>query len=104
MRVYIAGPITKGERTTNIRNAILAGDAVFKAGHFPYIPHLDFLWEMVAPSSYEDRLRLDFAWLSVCDALIRLPGPSAGADREVVEAMRLGLPVFNGVEEFLGTI
>jgi len=37
---------------------------------------------------------LDFFWLSRCDALLRLPGDSNGADQEVVEAERLSMPIF----------
>ena len=35
-------------------------------------------------------------WLASCDELVRLPGESAGADREVSEARRLGIPVVFG--------
>ena len=101
MRVYIAGPITQGERTENIRNAILAADALRLAGHAPYVPHLDFLWGLLIPVSYEAWLALDFAWLAVSEALVRLPGASVGADREVAEAHRLGVPVYYGVDKFL---
>lgn len=104
MRVYIAGPISKGNHAKNMRVAIFAADAVFKHGHYPYVPHLDFLWEVVAPNAYEDRLRLDHEWLKVCDALIRLAGDSPGADREVKWAEEIGIPIYWGVEQFLDKV
>jgi catechol 2,3-dioxygenase-like lactoylglutathione lyase family enzyme len=40
-----------------------------------------------------------------CDAVLRLPGDSAGADLDVATAERLGLPVYHGLAEIprLGT-
>ncbi len=102
MRVYIAGPYTKGDVVENVRTAVLAGDAVFEAGHFPYVPHLTHLWHMIRPRPWQDWMRLDLAWLEACDALIRLPGESKGADLEVRHAAKHLIPVFASVEEFLG--
>lgn len=101
MRIYIAGPISKGVLHENVRQAVLAADAVFRAGHAPFVPHLDFLWELVAPCTYESRMAYDFEWIKVCEALIRLPGESAGSDREVALARELGIPVYFSVDEFL---
>jgi len=104
MRVYIAGPISLGDRVANIRQAILAADRALRAGHTPFIPHLDFLWELVVESPYETRMSYDHEWIKVCDALIRLPGESKGADREVVWARELGIPVYFGIDEFLDVV
>ena len=102
MRVYIAGPISLGDRVANIRQAILAADLVLRAGHTPFVPHLDFLWELVVGDApYEGRMAYDHEWIKVCGALIRLPGASSGADREVVWARELGIPVYFSVDDFL---
>jgi hypothetical protein len=37
--------------------------------------------------------------LSRCDAVLRLPGASRGADLDVARARELGLPVFERVED-----
>jgi hypothetical protein len=37
--------------------------------------------------------------LQHCDAVLRLPGESAGADLDVATAKRLGLPVYHDVTE-----
>ena len=104
MKVYIAGPIAKGPRGQNIRNAIDAGQAVLESGHAPFIPHLNQLWDIVHPGTGEQWLAWDFEWLMVCDALIRLPGESAGSDEEVALAESLGIPVFLGLDDFLGSL
>lgn len=104
MRVYIGGPITLGHMIDNIRTAIQAATVIRDLGHAPYVPHLSLLWDLVCPRPYEDWLALDLEWLAVCDCLVRLPGESPGADREVAEARRLGLPVYEGVEAFVGRV
>jgi hypothetical protein len=99
-RVYIAGPYTKGDVCVNVRNAVHAADAVHALGHAPFVPHLTHLWHMVSPKDYQEWLALDIVWLSRCDCLVRIEGESNGADLEVKEAMRLGIPVYYGVAEF----
>ena len=101
MRVYIAGPITKGNQMENVRAAIDAADAVLRAGHAPYCPHLTLFWQVIFPAPYETWMKLGKEWLTVCHALIRLPGESEGSDREVAWARERGLPVFSSVEAFL---
>lgn len=101
MRVYIAGPYTKGDVVENVRNAVLAGDEVFEAGYFPYIPHLSHLWHTIRLRPWEDWMALDLQWIEACDALIRIPGESKGADMEVVHARKHVIPVFYGVAAFL---
>lgn len=53
------------------------GDAVFEAYQYPVAERL----------------------LSRCDAVLRLPGASRGADLDVARARALGLPVVHHVEE-----
>lgn len=51
--------------------------------------------------THADWLAIDFEFISRCDALVRLPGDSVGADAEVAEANRLQIPVFRSVEEVI---
>lgn len=99
MRVYIAAPYTHPDPIVNTRNAILAGEEVSNRGHIPYIPHLNLLWHMVAPHEPSFWYAYDLCWLPLCDALLRLPGASEGADREVEQAKALGMPVYYSIEE-----
>ena len=52
-------------------------------------------------ATHADWLALDFAWLDVCDAVLRLPGDSDGADKEVAHAQERGIPVFTSIEELV---
>lgn len=101
MRVYIAGPYSAGEQAELVREAVLVGLAVFRHGHMPFIPHLYHFAHYLCPQPYEAWMTLDLSWLAVCDGLIRLPGTSPGADREVERARQLGLVVWAGLDAFL---
>jgi hypothetical protein len=101
-KVFIAGPYTKGDVALNVRKAARAADRVWAAGFTPFLPHLTHLWHLISPHPYLDWLALDLEWLAVCDHLVRLPGESGGADGEVARALELRIPVYEGLEEFLG--
>ena len=103
MRVYVAGPYTKGDVALNVRRALAAGQQLVEAGHAPFVPHLTHFWHLVFPGPYEQWIRLDLEWLPFCNALVRLSGESAGADGEVKVAMSLGIPCYTSVEAFLNT-
>jgi hypothetical protein len=97
MRVYVAGPYTKGDVVINVRKAIEAADQLAALGHYPFIPHLSHFWHLVAPHKYLFWIEQDLAWLNKCDALLRLPGESKGADLEVATARKLGLKVYTSI-------
>jgi hypothetical protein len=92
--IYVAGPYGKGDPVVNTRNAILVADKLSELGFVPFIPHLSLLWHMVSPHEVDFWYSYDNEWLKKCDALLRLPGESPGADAEVELAKSLGIPVF----------
>lgn len=92
-RIYIAGPYSKGDVVMNLRAVILVADKLAQAGHFPFIPHLSHFWHLLCPHDYEFWIGQGLAWLEVCDYVLRLPGESIGADREVERAKELDIPV-----------
>lgn len=92
--VYVAGPYSS-DPVMGTRKAIHVADAIWEAGGAPYVPHLTHLWHLISPHPYEDWLELDLVWVSRCDMLVRLPGKSSGADREVAHAEQECIPVFN---------
>ena len=104
MRVYVSGPYTHGDPLQNVKTAMAVAGALLDVGHAPYVPHLSHFLHLHQQRSYEDWMTLDLAYLAVCEALIRIPGFSPGADREVAEAERLRIPVYSSVEEFLGAL
>ena len=99
MRIYIAAPFSTGDVTTNIRNAILAGDKLLEMGHIPYIPHLSHFWHYISPKPWDVWLEIDKNWLDICDAVLRLPGESKGADMEVELAKKLCLFIYYSLGE-----
>ena len=94
IKVYIAGPYTIGDTQRNVAHAMEMFNQVADAGYFPHCPHLYHFLHVDRPREYEEWLRLDFAWIDVCDMVIRLPGESPGAEREVERANELGIPVY----------
>lgn len=99
MKIYVAGPYTKGDVAINVRNAITVGNNLRALGHTPFIPHLTHFWHMQLPHDVDYWYAYDMEWLKVCDAVFRLPGESKGADAEVAEAKKLGLPVYTSYRE-----
>lgn len=94
MIVYVAGPLgTPWDWPINVAAAVAVGNKIIDAGHVPIVPHLAVHLHKAKARSYEEWLALDFKILARCDALYRMPGVSPGADREVAEADKLGIPV-----------
>lgn len=98
--VYIAGPYSGGDVVVNVQTAIHAGNLLWKAGYFPYIPHLTHLWHMVTPMPYEHWLEVDLHPLLKCDAVLRLPGESSGADKEIEFAEAHKIPIYYALSDF----
>ena len=98
-RVYIAAPYTKGDVAVNVRSAYEAANRLADLGFAPFVPHATHFWHLLFPRPYEFWLALDNEFLPCCAAVLRLPGESNGADKEVALAQRLGLPVFTSVRE-----
>jgi hypothetical protein len=115
--ILIAGPYRSGtnddpERMANNLKALEeAAWPIFEAGHIPMIGEwvalpvlssagatggpLDPLAERVM---YPTAERL----LQHCDAVLRLPGESKGADQDVAIATQRGIPVYHALEEVPG--
>ena len=99
MRVYVAMPYTQGDPQANTDAAIDAAEEVARLGHTPYCPHLTHYWELRHHHEYQFWLDYDLKWLDLCDAILRLPGTSAGADAEVEYALVRKKPVFYSLKE-----
>ena len=96
-RVYVAGPISIGDPQMNCQRAINMGFALMDAGYAPYVPHYSYFADPDSTQGkgrYDQWISLDLSWISTCHALLRLPGPSKGADREVDWAIKIGVPVY----------
>jgi hypothetical protein len=114
--ILIAGPYRSGTgddpdlMAANLRRLEQAAWPIFRAGHVPMIGEwvalpilhsagvagpLDPLAEQVM---YPTAQRL----LAHCDAVLRLPGNSTGADQDVAIAHQRGLPVYHRIEDIPG--
>lgn len=109
-RIYIAGPISKGDLETNVRQATEAGIALLRAGYAPLVPHLTCYMGGSKPERLpcgtiaDDWYAADLPWVAVSDAVLRLPGESTGADMEVCCAEAAGVPVFYRIDDLLEAI
>jgi len=103
--VYVAGKFsapTRAEVEVNIAAAVCVALEVARIGLMPVCPHSNTQheeFERVQPYPFwiEGTLEL----LRRCDAVITVSGweASKGACRERAEANRLGIPVFDTIEE-----
>lgn len=106
VKVFISSPYTLGDTAVNVRRQIDMSHTLMNKGYSPFVPLFSHFQHMIHPRPYEDWMELDFDWLGSCDCILRLPGESSGADREVEHAKKLSLPVFYSLDElesFYGT-
>ena len=92
--VYIAGPYTQGDPVLNTREAVRWGEEIEAKDCDVVIPHLTMLWHLVSPAPIERWYARDLALLARCDAIVRFPGLSGGADKEVEFARERSIPTF----------
>jgi hypothetical protein len=99
VKVYIASPYTKGDIAVNVKIQMDTANELMNAGICSYVPLLNHFLHMAHPRPAEDWYAMDKEWLVVCDAVLRLPGESEGADAEMVLAQRSGIPVYYSIQE-----
>lgn len=97
--VYIAGPYSQGDVAVNVANAIRAADELAAVGLIPFVPHLTHFWHLLCPHNIAFWYDYDLAWVDFCDCLVRLPGKSTGADKEVERARKWEMPIYDSVGE-----
>lgn len=114
--VYVAGPIRKGCIWANVAQADRAMHALMAGGVAVINPMLS-CWagagderasepHPLAHGQFrslgaEPWLTMDLEIVGRCDAVLRLPGESSGADGEVAHAKAANIPVFHAVEDVL---
>ncbi|NJM05061.1 DUF4406 domain-containing protein [Candidatus Gracilibacteria bacterium] len=113
MLILIAGPYRSGtnddpqKMAENLQRLEQASWPIFQAGHVPMIGEWVALpiWRVAGGNSVGDTLydailhptagRL----IEHCDAILRLPGTSKGADNDVHLAHERGIPVYYSIDE-----
>jgi len=98
-KVYIASPYTLGDVAANVARSIEMWHTLADKGYAPFSPLLSHYLHLHRQRPYSDWLEHDMVWLRQCDVLLRMPGESSGADKEVIEAHANGIPVVNSLEE-----
>lgn len=101
IRVYISCPMSLGDRVQNLAQAMIAMRELIGLGYAPWNPALTFFCEPFIDASHADWVDIDLPWVRQADAVLRLPGESRGADREVEAARVASIPVFESVPELL---
>ncbi len=100
-KIFISGPYTKGDVAQNVKIAMEMANELINNGFAPYCPHLTHFLHMNNWQPYSKWLEIDCEFLVICDALIRLPGESDGADKEVELAKKTGTPIFYTINELI---
>ena len=108
--ILIAGPYRSGTGgdpqliAQNLARLEEVSGPIFRLGHVPMIGEwaaLPILRTLDAVDAGEGDVMYETAHrlLQHCDAVLRLPGESAGADKDVEIAKERGLPVYRSLEE-----
>ncbi len=98
-RIFVSGPYTLGDVAQNVKNSMDVSNDLISLGFAPFCPHLTHFLHMNKFQPYEKWLEIDLAFLRVCDALIRIPGESNGADKEVEFAKKLNIPIVYNIAD-----
>jgi len=111
--ILIAGPYRSGTGddpsllAQNLARLEEAAWPIFRAGHIPMIGEWVALPVLrgAGGEAVSDPIAREIMYptaerlLTHCDAVLRLPGESTGADRDVAIAAERGIPVYHDVEE-----
>lgn len=108
--ILIAGPYRSGTDgdpeaiARNLERLEAAAAPLHRLGHVPMIGEwvaLPVLRGLDAAESADNDVMYDVAarLLQHCDAVLRLPGESKGADNDVLIARERGLPVYFSIDE-----
>ena len=107
MWIMVSGPYTSGGADTARRAANLnalneAAVALFRRGHVPMIGVNVALpmVEAAGPECFDEiMMPMSLAVAERCDAVLRIGGPSGGAEDEVASFRRRGKPVYTRLED-----
>jgi len=116
MMILIAGPYRSGTGDdptlleANLRRLEEAAWPIFQAGHLPMIGEWVALPVLrgAGGASVADPVAEQIMYpaaerlLAFCDAVLRLPGTSRGADQDVKIAQKRGIPVYRTLAEIPG--
>lgn len=99
IKVYIASPYSVGDVARNVGHSFDVANELMFHGFVPYAPLWVHFMHMYYPHPDEVWMTFDLEWLRACDCVLRIPGESKGADREVEIARAEDIPVFYSMNE-----
>lgn len=97
IRVYVTSPYTKGDVDNNGKTQLDCADELINHDFIPFTAQT----RMAHPRPYEDWVKTDLQWVEECHVVLRFPGESTVADREVKHARELGVPIVYSLEDLL---
>ena len=100
-KIFISGPYTIGDVAQNVKKAMDVANELINNGFAPYCPHLTHFLHMNNFQPYSKWLEIDLEYMVICDAVLRIPGESYGADNEIAIAQKMGIPVFYEIDELM---
>lgn len=107
-RIYIAGAYSADRVMAildNMRRGMRAGTEVLLAGYAPFVPWLDYHFQLMLREEetliVEDYYAYSMAWLEASDAVLVLPHSehSRGTQLEIKRARELNIPIYHSLEE-----
>lgn len=106
-KVYVAGPISSSnteQSLKNIRAGVKAGAKLLSLGYSPYVPHLDYQFNLVQDEKIdvETHYKHDLEWLALCGCMLVLDGwdKSKGVKAEIKFA-KDKMPIYYSLNELL---
>lgn len=101
LRVYLSGPISKGDQEHNFAQAATMQVELVKLRFAVLNPMLTMKLPGHEAIAHESWIASDLPWVEMADAVLRLPGESIGADMETRHADEHGVPVFHSLADLL---
>jgi hypothetical protein len=111
--ILIAGPVRSGTNNrpelieANLDNMAQVALSIYRKGHVPVVGEWLALPVAKAAGSKEigDPISEEYLYpvahrlISRCDAILRMPGESRGADLDIEEGKKLGLTIYYSLED-----
>ena len=109
--ILIAGPVRSGTHNraelidANLNNMAQVALRVYQKGHIPVVGEWLALPKAAGSTEIGDAISEEYLYpvahrvISRCDAILRMPGESRGADLDIEEGKKRGLSIYYSLEE-----
>jgi hypothetical protein len=99
--VYVAAPYNSNPIHNTWQSMIYANQLV-DLGLIPIVPHISsMLWNLHTPRPEAFWYQYTMELMRLCDAVVRFPGESKGAEAEIREAETMGILVFYNIKDLV---